>query len=130
MIGMNFQQAVIVGLILKTSYDYRYGISADHDCNPGFRACCDISSHGPVIFIIIFSFCSQLHSGYDSVAKKLAPNFHTNVPPPSSVSRIRLQHVPTQRRSLSTNMYGVIPHKFQLFENFISTTLFLLVLNA
>jgi hypothetical protein len=82
MIGMDFQQAVILGLILATSYDYTYGLSSDHDCKIGFRASCDISSHGPVIFIIIFSFCSQLLSGYESVVKKLAPNFHNNFPPP------------------------------------------------
>jgi hypothetical protein len=35
---MNFQQAVIVGLILTTSYDYKYGLSAGHDCKTDFRA--------------------------------------------------------------------------------------------
>jgi len=46
-LGMTFQQAIIVGLVL-TNHDYRYGLSAGHVCRTGFRASCNISSHRPV----------------------------------------------------------------------------------
>jgi len=65
--GMTLQQGLIISIVLSTSYDYKYGLSSGHDCKIGFRASCDISSHGLVIFIIIFPFCSQLLLGYDCV---------------------------------------------------------------
>jgi len=64
-IGMDFHQAMIVRLALERAVISRLMVRS--------------------IFIIIYSICSQLLSGYDSVVKKLAPNFHNNVPPPSSV---------------------------------------------
>jgi hypothetical protein len=45
---MAFQQAMIVGMVLTSNYDYRYRFSAGHDCKTGFRERCDISLHGPV----------------------------------------------------------------------------------
>ena len=47
-VGMAFQWGMILRLVLTTSYDYRYGLSAGHDCRTGFRASRDISFHGPV----------------------------------------------------------------------------------
>jgi hypothetical protein len=47
-VGMAFQQAMIVGLVLKTSYDCRYDLSAGHVCRAAFKATCDISFRGPV----------------------------------------------------------------------------------
>jgi hypothetical protein len=47
-VGMTLQQAMIVGLVLTKSCDYRYGISGGPDCRTGFRASCGISFHVPL----------------------------------------------------------------------------------
>ena len=47
-IGMTLQQAMIVGLVLKTSCDHRYGLSAGNDCRTCFSASSDILFHDPV----------------------------------------------------------------------------------
>jgi hypothetical protein len=47
-VGLGFQQAMIVGLVLTTNYDYRYGLSYGHDGMTDFRVCCDIPCHVPV----------------------------------------------------------------------------------
>ena len=39
---------MILGMVLTSSYDYRNRHSDGHNCRNGFRASCDISSHGPV----------------------------------------------------------------------------------
>jgi hypothetical protein len=48
MVGMTFQLAMIVALILKTSYDNMYGLSASHNCGTGFIASCYILFRVPV----------------------------------------------------------------------------------
>jgi hypothetical protein len=47
-IGMTLQQAMIVELVHKTSYDHRYGLSVGKDYRTCFSASCDISFHDPV----------------------------------------------------------------------------------
>jgi len=69
-VGLAFQQVMLEGLLLTTSYYYRYGLSAGEDFRTRFRASCDFSVLMiPLIFILIFSFCSQLLLGYDCVIK-------------------------------------------------------------
>jgi hypothetical protein len=69
-VGLAFQQVIIEGLLLKTSYYYRYGLSAGQDCGTCFTASCDFSFVTVrLIFIIIFSFCSQFLLGYDCIIK-------------------------------------------------------------
>jgi hypothetical protein len=45
---MTIQQAVILGLVVTTNYDYRYGLLAGHNCRTGFSASCGVSLHDPV----------------------------------------------------------------------------------
>jgi len=69
-VGLAFQQVMFKGLLLITIYVYSYGLSAGQDCRTRFRQRCDFPFlMVRLIFIIIFSFCSQLLLGYDCVIK-------------------------------------------------------------
>jgi len=119
------------GLLLTTSYVYRYGLSAGQDCGTRFRASWDFSVLMVwLIFIIIFSFCSQLLLDYDCVIKYTGNKVSYQLTAYNLSTKNLISAWPFVKVLTLYQYWLCHTHKTKLFENFRFTTLSILSLCA